>query len=178
MTTAPCLVRWEPTLPTRVTTDASKVGIAAVLEQRHSERWRPVAFWSKRLKDPETRYHTTDREWLAVVEAVTRRWRGFLEGVSFVVRSDHAALQRKLTKSAHDPPVTDRQSRWIEAMMSFSFEFQHVKGKQNVVADALSRCPAVRCTVSVVRSSLLGFLGWMRMAAAADPDYQSKLQKH
>ena len=52
MNSAPVLVRWRVDLPTRVVTDASKVGIGAALEQRHSEGWRPVAFWSRKLKDP------------------------------------------------------------------------------------------------------------------------------
>ena len=171
---APCLARWEDSRKTRVGTDASKTGIAAVLEQEHPEGWRPVAFWSRRLKDAETRYHTTDREWMAVVEAVTRRWRGFLEGHAFVICSDHAALERKLTKSAHDPPVTDRQSRWIEAMMPFSFTFEYVKGRDNVVPDLLSRQSVVAHSVSVVRSTLMGFLGWLRLAAQMDPSYQEQ----
>ena len=172
---APCLARWDPALSTRVVTDASKVGIGAVLEQEHDTGWRPVAFWSRRLKDPETRYHTTDREWLAVVEAVTRRWKGFLEGRPFMLCSDHMALQRKLTKSAQDPPVTDRQSRWIEALMPFALTFEYIKGKDNTVADALSRCPVSARSVTVVQSVQFGFLGWMRLAAQHDPDYQRSL---
>ena len=69
---APILKWWEPGIPTRILTDASLVGIGAVLEQRHAEEWHPVAFWSRKLKDPETRYSATDREWLAIVAAVTR----------------------------------------------------------------------------------------------------------
>ena len=156
---APCLARWDPILPTRVVTDASKVGIGAVLEQRHEAGWRPVAFWSRRLKDPETRYHTTDREWLAVVEAVSRRWKGFLEGRPFLVCSDHMALERKLTKSSHEPPVTDRQSRWIEALMPFALTFEYIKGQDNTVADALSRCPVAARSVTVVKVGAIRFPG-------------------
>ena len=174
---APCLARWDSALPTHVVTDASKVGIATVLEQKHDAGWRPVTFWSRRLKDPKTRYHTTDREWLAVVEAVSRRWKGFLEGQSFCVCSDHVALSRKLTKSSHDPPVTDRQSRWIEALMPFSLTFEYIKGRDNTVADALSRCPIAAKSVTVVRSVQFGFLGWMRLVAKNDQDYQRLLQE-
>ena len=174
---APCLARWEPELPTRVVTDASKVGIAAVLEQKHGRGWRPVAFWSRRLKDAETRYHTTDREWLAVVEAVSRRWKGFLEGQAFLVCSDHMALSRKLLKSSHDPPITDRQSRWIEALMPFALTFEYIKGEDNTVADALSRCPVAARSVTVVKSVQFGFLGWMRLAARNDQEYQRRLQE-
>ena len=69
---APVLARWERDLPTRIITDASKVGLGAALEQQHGELWRPVAFWSRKLKDAETRYSATDLEWMAVVQPVTR----------------------------------------------------------------------------------------------------------
>ena len=105
MNSAPVLVRWQTTLPTRVVTDASKVGVGAALEQLHPEGWRPVAFWSRKLRDPETRYSATDLEWLAVVSAVTRVWHWFLEGISFKICSDHKALGCKLHQSRHDPPL-------------------------------------------------------------------------
>ena len=92
------LVRFDRELQTRVTTDASTVGVAAVLEQRHGDDWRPVAFWSRKLKDAETRYSATDLEWLAVVESVSRVWRHFLEDLPFCLRSDHCALERKATE--------------------------------------------------------------------------------
>ena len=70
---APTLARYDAARETRVTTDASSVGIGAVIEQKHEEEtWKPVAFWSRKLKDPETRYSATDLEWLAVVEAVSK----------------------------------------------------------------------------------------------------------
>ena len=72
LTHAPVLARWQWELPTRVTTDASKVGLGGVLEQEHEAGWRPVAYWSRKLRDPETRYSATDLEWLAAVTAVTR----------------------------------------------------------------------------------------------------------
>ena len=59
VSSAPVLVRWDEALATRVVTDASKVGLGAVLEQQHPDGWKPVAFWSRKLKDPETRYSAT-----------------------------------------------------------------------------------------------------------------------
>ena len=79
-------------------------------------------FWSRKLRDPETRYSTTDREWLAVVEAVTAKWNGFLEDKAFTICSDHAALERKLHKSAHDPPshrLTKPLDREIDAVCPY-----------------------------------------------------------
>ena len=174
---APCLARWDRELPVRVVTDASKIGLGAVLEQRHQDEWRPVAFWSRKLRDPETRYSTTDREWLAVVEAMTAKWNGFLEDKAFTICSDHAALERKLHKSAHDPPVTDRKSRWIERLMPFALTFEYIKGENNVVADALSRCPLVANTITVVRSMLAGLMKRIKFAAESDPEYEELRKK-
>ena len=168
---APCLARWDRERKTRVVTDASKIGLGAVLEQWYEKEWRPIAFWSRKLRDPETRYSTTDREWLAVVEAVSVKWKGFLEDKSFLVCSDHMALERKLHKSSHDPPITDRQSRWIERLMPFALTFEYIKGENNVVADALSRCPLVANSITVVRSMLAGLMIRMKVVAETDEEY-------
>ena len=151
---APVLAKFDRDLPTRVTTDASTVGIGAVLEQQHEEGWRLVAFWSRKLKDTETRYSATDIEWLAVVDAVTLTWRHMLEDIPFLICSDHKALERKLLKSAHDPPLLPRQTRWIERLMPYAYSFEYIKGMDNTVADALSRCPYMLNTVTVTVASL------------------------
>ena len=64
---------WDPNRQDRVTTDASDVGLGAVFEQKvDGVGWAPVAFWSWKLSEAETRYSITEKEWLAAVEAVTR----------------------------------------------------------------------------------------------------------
>ena len=169
---APVLAKFDRDLPTRVTTDASTVGIGAVLEQKHESQWRPVAFWSRKLKDAETRYSATDIEWLAVVDAITLTWRHMLEDIPFLIRSDHKALERKLMKSSQDPPLLPRQTRWIERLMPYSYTFEYIKGSENLVADALSRCPYMLNSVTVVHSMLAGLLARMKVAASQDMQYQ------
>ena len=171
---APTLIRFDRSLPIRITTDASSVGIGAVLEQLADNQWKPVSFWSRKLKDAETRYSATDIEWLAIVDAVTLIWRHFLEDVPFIVRSDHKALERKLHKSAHDPPISNRQARWIERLMPFALTFEYIAGSENTVADALSRYPytASLNTVTVMHSKLAGILPRIKIAAEADDLYQ------
>ena len=73
---APSLSVWNSQRKARVTTDASLVGVGALLEQLDpaDSQWKPVAYWSRKLLPPQTRYHATDREWLAVVMAVTQTW--------------------------------------------------------------------------------------------------------
>ena len=70
----PELRRFREERETHVITDASAIGLGAVLEQKWDEEWLPVAFWSRKLKDAETRYSATDLEWLAVVDSVTLTW--------------------------------------------------------------------------------------------------------
>ena len=174
----PMLVRFDRELQTRVTTDASTVGVAAVLEQLHGDDWRPVAFWSRKLKDAETRYSATDLEWLAVVESVSRVWRHFLEDLPFCLRSDHCALERKLQKSAHEPPISSRQARWIERLLPYSFSFEYIPGKDNHVADALSRFPDLcpeevgASSVTVMSPQLVGIVDRIRLSSQADDEYQ------
>ena len=184
--TAPVLVRWQQELSTRVVTDASKVGLGAVLEQKHPEGWKPVSFWSRKLKDPETRYSATDLEWLAVVVAVTRVWNWLLDGKNFAVCSDHKALERKLHKSSHDPPLNDRQARWIEALASFSYHFEWIKGAENVLADTLSRHPGdcmkgamspMLKTITVVHTLLAGLRKRLRWVAKHDTEYSQLWEK-
>ena len=175
LSTTPVLARYDRDLDTRVTTDVSITGLGAVLEQQHGEVWRPVGYWSRKLIDAETRYSATDLEWLAVVDSVSRTWRHLLEDIPFTVRSDHAALERKLTKSAHDPPISPRQARWIEKLMPFHITFEYIPGRENTVSDALSRYPALKnftFTLSLITPQTMGVLGRIAFVARGDPKYQ------
>ena len=136
-------------------------------------------FGVESLRIAETRYSATDIEWLAVVDAVTLVWRHFLEDMMFTVRSDHKALERKLHKSAHDPPISPRQARWIERLMPFALSFEYIPGEENQVADALSRYPHTMQlnTITVVHSKLAGILPRIKIAAENDDTYQHYLRK-
>ena len=139
--TAHTLTVWCPQRETRVTTDASDVGMGAIIEQKHDgDQWRIVTSWSRKLTPCQQRYSTTDREWLAAVECITRVWRHWLLGKEFVLYTDHAALREVLTKKGED--FTHRQLRWYERLEPYTFTVVHIKGKENVVSDALSRTPA------------------------------------
>ena len=172
---APVLVPWSSERETRVTTDASDVGLGAVLEQKVEGVWRPVEFWSRKLKSAETRYSATDKEWLAVVEAVSNHWRHLLEGRNVTVRTDHRPLLAKLTSVGSVPPLLHRHSRWIERMSPFSIQYEHVSGSDNVIADALSRTPEFYRADALV----LGLEDRMTLkeAVVQDPEYQNRAKE-
>ena len=110
-------------------TDASGVGIGAVLEQDD----RVVAFSSRTFNEAEQRYSTIERECLALVNAL-KKFRQFLIGKHFTVYCDHKPLewlseQRNVAKL----------SRWALAIQEYDFTIRYRPGRTNSNADALSR---------------------------------------
>ena len=168
---APALLVWSSRRKARVTTDASLVGVGALLEQfdENDSQWKPVAYWSKKLLPAQTRYHATDREWLAVVAAVTQTWWFWLRDRDFVLRTDHAPLKSLLQNPS--PHLSHRQARWVEKMQPYRFEFVHVKGEANKVADALSRTPEFECRAVEVHAAPSLTLEDLKSAAASDSTY-------
>ena len=93
--------------------------------------------WSRALNSCQRNYSILDKEWLAILEAVTRVWKHWLIGHQFEIHTDHSPLVQILTKKVED--LTARQLRWLECLEAFSFTIKYIKGQENVVADALSR---------------------------------------
>ena len=123
--------------PTALTVDASIVAMGGVLEQRTNGVWRPLGFFSRKLRTPrETKYSTFDRELLAAHLAI-RHFRHFLEGRHFTLYTDHDSLVPALCKSAD--AWTSRQQNQLSAISEYTTDLRHIAGKNNPVSDALSR---------------------------------------
>ncbi|GBG69725.1 hypothetical protein CBR_g4555 [Chara braunii] len=78
---APVLSIYDPTLPTKVTTDASDYGIGAVLEQHDGINWHPVEYFSQKWatdNNPLTYYKTQD-----TVSSTIGRWMYFIDQFDF-----------------------------------------------------------------------------------------------
>ena len=113
-----------------LTTDASGVAVGAVL----SSQFGPIAFYSKQLKDAELNYSVYDKELTAVFQAVTYfEW--LLFGKSFKLQVDHKPLQHMFTT----PTKCERRRRHIQFLSTFDIKIEYLPGKENVVADTLSR---------------------------------------
>ena len=115
-------------------TDASSVAVAAVLLQEHPEVRKPVAYASRTLTDPESKYSTYELEALVVLFAV-EKFRMYLEHLEFDLETDNLALSWCLAR----PRKTGRLARWAVRFSAFKFVPHHIKGSDNVIADSLSR---------------------------------------
>jgi hypothetical protein len=113
--------------PFDIHTDASLLQLGAVITQEG----KPIAFFSRKLNPAQTRYTTTERELLAIVETL-KEFRNILLGQCIRVYTDHKNLIYKNFN-------TDRVMRWRLILEEYGPELIYTKGSTNIVADALSR---------------------------------------
>jgi hypothetical protein len=134
MSTCPVLALPDFSLPFTLECDASGEGIGAVLMQKR----HPLAYESRKLRGPELLYSIYDKEMLAIMHALAK-FRQYLVGARFVVKSDHNSLKYLLEQK----DLNERQQKWVSRIQAYDFDIEFVKGKNNVVADALSRRPSI-----------------------------------
>jgi hypothetical protein len=130
LTHAPVLKIADPEADFLVCTDACKEGLGGVLMQEGNV----ICYESRKLNQHEVNYVTHDLELAAIVHAL-KMWRHYLLGRKFVLMTDHCGLRYLFDQ----PKLNTRQARWMALLSEFDFEIKHIKGKENRVADALSR---------------------------------------
>jgi hypothetical protein len=133
MSTCPVLALPDFSRPFVLECDASGVGIGAVLMQGG----HPIVFESRKLNESERLYPIYDKEMLAIMHALTK-FRQYLVGNRFVVKTDHNSLKYFLDQK----DLSERQQKWVSKIQAFDFDIEYVKGKRNIIANALSRRPA------------------------------------
>lgn len=130
MLNLPLLTLPDFDIPFEVTTDASGIAIGAVLSQNH----KPIAFFSKKLSPRMASLSTYVSELYALTESV-KKWRQYLLGHTFKIFTDHKSLKSLMTQTIQTP----EQQKWLTKLMGYNYEIHYTPGKDNVVADALSR---------------------------------------
>ena len=120
LTTAPVLVLPTPHEPLTIFSDASKVGLGAVLMQNG----KVIAYASRQLKVHEKNYPTHDLEMAAVVFAL-KIWRDYLYGVKCEIFTDHKSLKYIFTQKE----LNMRQRRWLELVKDYDCEILYHPGK-------------------------------------------------
>ncbi|XP_062173559.1 uncharacterized protein LOC133879023 [Alnus glutinosa] len=97
------------------------------------DRW-PIAFFSEKLSGAALNYPTYDKELYALVRAL-ETWQHYLWPKEFVIHTDHESLKHLKSQGK----LNKRHARWIEYIETFPYVIRYKQGKENIVADALSR---------------------------------------
>ena len=92
-----------------------------------------VCYESRKLKEHENNYATYDLEVASVVH-VLKMWRHYSMGIKFELRTNHCGMKYLFEQ----PTLNDRKARRLQLLREFYFEINHIKGKENKVAYALS----------------------------------------
>ena len=121
----------------KLAVDASDVGIGAVLLQEDNNGIdHPVCYFSKKFNKHQKNYSTIEKECLALILAI-QQFEVYLTSSTspIVVFSDHNPLNflHKLKNK------NQRLLRWSLLLQGFNLDIRHIKGKDNIIIDALSR---------------------------------------
>ena len=130
LTHAPLLQLPDFTKTFELECDASGIGLGGVLLQEG----KPVAYFSEKLSGASLNYSTYDKELYALVRTL-ETWQHYLWPKEFVIHSDHESLKHIRSQAK----LNRRHAKWVEFIESFPYVIKHKKGKDNIIADALSR---------------------------------------
>ena len=120
--------------PFIITTDASKIGCGATLSQTSDGIDLPVSYFSKGFTTGESLKPPIEQELLAIYYAI-QHYRPYIYGAKFFIKTDH----RPLVHLFFLKNPSSRLTRIRLELEEYDFEVIHIPGKDNVVADALSR---------------------------------------
>lgn len=176
----PVLTLYNPQASIEVHTDASKLGIGAILLQDDGKGLQPIAYYSRQTSPEEQKFHSYELETLAVITALNR-FRVYLLGIHFKLVTDCNAIRSTMTKK----DLVPRVARWWIAMQEFDFDIEYRAGVKMAHVDALSRNPidvpdppSRDEDVNIFRIEVLGVASistddnWLQTVQQADSELQ------
>ena len=141
-TTTPILAYADVTKPFKLHTNASLLGLGAVLYQVHKGVEKVISYTSRSLTQSKTKYPVQKIEFFCLKWAITEQFHKYLYGNNFNVYTDNNPLTYVLVTAKSDA----MGHRWITDFANYNFHFHYQSGKSNVEADALSRIDWERLT--------------------------------
>ena len=141
LSSSPTLTHYSSNQPLVVSCDASSYGIGIVLAHPKDGSMQPIAFASRTLSIAEKNYAQVDREGLAIIFAVLK-FRQYLLSRQFEIGTDHKPLIYLFSSTrATSQMASARVQRWALILSAYDYTIVHKAGRDNQVADALSRLP-------------------------------------
>ena len=138
------LAYFDKEAETEIISDASPVGLRAVLLQKQQGVMKVVTYASRCLSEVERRCSQTEKEALSIVWAC-ERFHVYLYGIRFKVLTDHKPLEVIYSK-VHKP--SSRIERWVLRLQNYDFIVEYLPGPENI-ADTLSRLIPVELDTSI-----------------------------
>jgi hypothetical protein len=172
LTSAPILCLPDCSKPFILECDASKFAVGQVLCQGEGRDRRVVAYESRKMIPAELNYPVHDQELLSVIHGL-RKWRHYLHGGRVRVITDNWATKFLLTK----PELNKRQAGWLDFLQEFNLEIIYRPGKDNTVADALSRRPDYVINAVFTLSPPVNLLQTVQTASKRDEQYTRLLHQ-
>ena len=136
VTDSPVLKYFDQNLPTKVSVDASKAGLGAVLLQLHRDDWHSLAYASRAMSKSKRNYLQTEKETLAVVYG-SDRFNQYVYGRRYIIESDHKPLQSILQRNIDKAPP--RIQRLLPRLQRYDIDLTFTPGRDIPVPDTLSR---------------------------------------
>ena len=142
LASAPVLGYPDPKLQYMLDTDASALGVEAVLSQIQEGEERVITYYSNTLAPSEHNYCVTRQELLVVFNAV-KHFRPHLYGNKFRLCTNYASLRWLCRR--HKPSA--QVARWLKILSLFSYQLKHRAGKLHENVDELTcQNPCLDCT--------------------------------
>lgn len=124
----------KPGLRYSLNIDYSGYGAVCALFQVYPDGRKPIAFWSRKLKEHDLNYSASDLECIAVIFGITTCLHCLL-GNRFDLHTNNACLWWMF--EINEP--SRRLMRWRLRLAGLYYDIKHRKGHLNAQADALSR---------------------------------------
>ena len=143
-----------------IETDASNIGIGAVLMQDN----HPICYISRALGPRHQGLSVYEKELMAVVHAV-QSWSSYLTHRPFIIKTDQISLKYLLDQKV----TTPFQHMWLTKLMGYTYEIQYKQGKENHAADALSRVTSSQLLSITLAQAHEGLFDSIQLLWQTDP---------
>ena len=121
--------------PTRIKTNVSDLTIKIYFCQQHDGKWKPVAYYSKKMSTAKQNYDIHDKKLIIIISAL-QQWKIYAENCSeLTIFTDHNFFLTFTTTKK----LNRKQIRWSELLGQYKFKIIYTPNKNNGKTDEFNR---------------------------------------